>query len=329
MISEVHNNIYRIAVPLPENPLRSLNSYLIKSDDRNLLIDTGFRRKECLDSLKEGIVKLGVKMEDTDIFITHLHADHSGLVNDIKHHDSKIYMNEQDMQYLRYTIFDQENYVEKEKAGYMLQGYPLDVWYESMENNPALDYAINKDYDIIPVVDGDKINVGDIRLTCIHTPGHTPGHTCLYIEEDSVLFSGDHILFDITPNITAWQGFDDALGAYLESLDKISKYKIEKTLSAHRENSPNTYERIDELIEHHHHRLDELISIVKADPGITGHDAASRMKWSIRAKDWSDFPATQKWFAVGEATAHLIHLEKLGKLRKELVDKTYRYYIVN
>ncbi|KKL60404.1 hypothetical protein LCGC14_2205690, partial [marine sediment metagenome] len=39
--------------------------------------------------------------------------------------------------------------------------------------------------------DNDKIEVGDIEIKVIHTPGHTPGGTCFYIEKEKTLFSGD------------------------------------------------------------------------------------------------------------------------------------------
>lgn len=39
--------------------------------------------------------------------------------------------------------------------------------------------------------DNDKIKLGDITISVIHTPGHTPGCVCLYIEKEKILFSGD------------------------------------------------------------------------------------------------------------------------------------------
>ena len=44
MPEEIMQNIHRIPVPLPGNPLKELNAYLIRGKDRNLLIDTGFRQ---------------------------------------------------------------------------------------------------------------------------------------------------------------------------------------------------------------------------------------------------------------------------------------------
>lgn len=55
MYTQIEENIYSIYVPLPENPLRNLNSYLIKGEGgRSLLIDTGFRRDECREALLAG-----------------------------------------------------------------------------------------------------------------------------------------------------------------------------------------------------------------------------------------------------------------------------------
>ncbi|WZL73874.1 MBL fold metallo-hydrolase [Clostridiaceae bacterium 35-E11] len=83
MIEKILDDIYRIEVPLPENPLKRLNAYLIKGVKRNLLIDTGFNRKECKERLLTALTALNVAMDNTDIFITHLHADHSGLASAI------------------------------------------------------------------------------------------------------------------------------------------------------------------------------------------------------------------------------------------------------
>ena len=49
LVEQVADGIWRIGVELPQNPLRELNSYLIKGkeNERDLLIDTGFRREEC------------------------------------------------------------------------------------------------------------------------------------------------------------------------------------------------------------------------------------------------------------------------------------------
>jgi hypothetical protein len=51
------------------------------------------------------------------------------------------------------------------------------------------------------------------------------------------------------------------------------------------------------------------------------------MTWSIRAKDWNDFPVVQKWCAVGEASSHLDYIFYKRSIKRELREGKYFYYI--
>ncbi len=83
MAEEIARGLYRLQIPLPENPLKSLNSYVIKGPGRNLIIDTGLNRQECMDAMQAGLKEIGIDLRETDFFITHLHADHFGLVSSL------------------------------------------------------------------------------------------------------------------------------------------------------------------------------------------------------------------------------------------------------
>ena len=91
MCEEILPELFRIKIPLPESPLKYLNSYVIRDSKRNLIIDTGLNRKECLDAMMGGLKKLGVELTQSDIFITHLHADHFGLVAKLATDSSEIF----------------------------------------------------------------------------------------------------------------------------------------------------------------------------------------------------------------------------------------------
>ena len=80
MFEEVAPSIYKVKIPLPHNPLGSLNSYFIKGNDRTLIVDTGFNIPECKEAMYAALHELDIDLQKTDFFITHLHADHSGLV---------------------------------------------------------------------------------------------------------------------------------------------------------------------------------------------------------------------------------------------------------
>ena len=81
MIEEILKGLYKLEIPLPGNPLRSVNSYVIITSDRNLIIDTGMNRRECMKAMELGLKELGVDIEKTDFYITHSHSDHLGLAH--------------------------------------------------------------------------------------------------------------------------------------------------------------------------------------------------------------------------------------------------------
>ena len=56
------------------------------------------------------------------------------------------------------------------------------------------------------IEDGELADVPGWKLRALHTPGHTPGHLCFVDERSRRLFSGDHVLPRITPNISAQRG---------------------------------------------------------------------------------------------------------------------------
>jgi glyoxylase-like metal-dependent hydrolase (beta-lactamase superfamily II) len=104
MIEEVLPNLFRIEIPLPGNPLKSLNSYVMRAADRNLIIDTGFNRKECFRAMQVGLRELDVDLGKTDFLITHLHADHFGLVTKLLTDTSKVYFNRPDAEIIEHWI---------------------------------------------------------------------------------------------------------------------------------------------------------------------------------------------------------------------------------
>ena len=103
MAEELLPNIFREAIPLSGNPLKAINSYIIKDKDngRFLMIDTGMNRSECKEVMEAYVKSLGVDLKRTDFFITHLHADHLGLVSELQQGSSKIYFNYPDAEHIQ------------------------------------------------------------------------------------------------------------------------------------------------------------------------------------------------------------------------------------
>lgn len=314
MISEAAKGIYTFPIPLPENPLKWLNCYVVTGRDggRNLLIDAGFNRAECREALKAGMDELGLCPENTDVFFTHMHSDHTGNAGYLEKLGFKLIMGARDYEELHYAPKSVKALDMKKRS--QLMGTPSEVIDTALSQNHALLYT-SEPFQAVLVKDGDILSYGGRSLECVDTPGHTPGHLCLYDREHKLMFLGDHILFDISPNIVFWPSFPHSLQAYFDSLQKLKTYPIETALPAHRTTGSKTVaERIDELLAHHRARLEETLQAVAAEPGSTVYEIAGHMTWRIRARNWDEFPAGQKWFAVSECLAHLEHLEGQGLL---------------
>jgi glyoxylase-like metal-dependent hydrolase (beta-lactamase superfamily II) len=323
---DIYTNLYRITVALPGNPLKSLNSYVIIGADRNLIVDTGFNLPESLRDLRAGIEELGLDMRRTDIFLTHFHADHCGLVPKVASPDSVVYMSAVDRDLFNDVMDNKDDFWTLAGKRFLSEGYPQNELKRTQGANPARKYLPEAKFASIPVVDGTRLTYGDFHLECVWTPGHTPGHVCLYEKAKGVFFSGDHVLFDITPNITAWPTMPNSLQYYLNSLLRIREYPVRVTLTGHRENDGVLPERVAELVAHHKNRLTDVESILENQPGLNGYEVASRMKWNIRAKNWTDFPPGQRWFAVGESLSHLNYLISQGKAKRVNMNGVNTYF---
>jgi len=311
MIEEILINLYRIEIPLPKNPLKALNSYVIKNS-RNLIIDTGWNQEECMNAMQTGLKELGVDLKKTDFLITHLHADHFGLVPNLITDTSTIYFNQPDADRFK-GGFPWDDFVSFAR----LSGYPENEIQAIRQSHPGFKFGTEENLAFHILKEGDTISIGDYAFKCVETPGHTWGHMCLYEPNKKIFVSGDHILTDITPNIQLWSDEWDPLKEYLASLDKVYELDIELVLPGHRSIFRNCRERIQELKHHHEKRLDEIISILEKGSK-NAFQVASQMSWDIIYDSWDLFPVSQKWFALGEAIAHLKYLEEKGIIRRQM-----------
>jgi glyoxylase-like metal-dependent hydrolase (beta-lactamase superfamily II) len=323
MVETVFPDLFRIEVPLPGNPLKSVNSYVVRGLSRNLVVDTGMSRPECHDALKAGLEELGIDERRTDFFITHFHADHLGLVSAFAAESSLVFLNAPEAGYMA---------AHKTPGGFMpmlaeharMEGFPEEALRQVFQLHPGFKYSPPNYPGFEVLHDGDTLRAGDYAFTCVHTPGHTPGHMCLYEPRKKLLISGDHVLGGITPNIASWIDDSDTLGNYFASLDRVCLLDVELVLPGHRQTFHDLRGRVRELKEHHQQRLEEALAILRARPS-TVYEVASQMTWDIVAKSWEDFPVLQKWFATGEAGSHLRHLEETGSVRRIIRNGAFTY----
>lgn len=317
MFETVLPDLYRIEIPLPENPLKALNSYLIKGNGRFLIIDTGMNRPECENAMLSSLEALEVDLNKADFLITHCHVDHMGLLAKLVSDTSTVYFNQQEAAIINADDTRQAARRQEQDSTYLASGFPESELEKASHSHPARKYGGRRRYDFHVLKQDDVIKAGNYTFKVIETPGHSPGHLCLYEEENKILISGDHILLDITPNIAFWPESDNPLKDYLASLEKVSGLDVDFLLPGHRSLANNHRQRIKELQEHHSDRLREVISALENGEK-TAYQVAPWITWNIKHDSWEDFPPSQKWFAMGETMSHLTYLEKNGTITRNI-----------
>ena len=129
MLKEVQKNIYQLSMGMPETRVKSINQisvYIVKgeADDRNLLIDTGINQESCLKPILAAYEELGISQEDTDVFLTHMHSDHSGLIGRLKNENNRVIIEEHEAELVKGMV--DEAYWDLLYEKYKEEGLPMD-----------------------------------------------------------------------------------------------------------------------------------------------------------------------------------------------------------
>jgi glyoxylase-like metal-dependent hydrolase (beta-lactamase superfamily II) len=244
-------------------------------------------------------------------------VDHFGLVSELVREGSAVYLNGTEVDLFLTGSFSLA------RINARLHGFPEKELQKAVEGHPGVRFGPRMGVPLTKTHDGQVIKAGDYTFECVETPGHSFGHTCLYEADRKILIAGDHILKEITPNIGAWVDDWNPLDEYLESLTEIARLDVGIVLPGHRSVFQDMRERIGELREHHRERAEEVARILKGRPG-TAYEVASKMSWDIDYPSFDQFPLSQRWFATGEALAHLRHLESHGIAVQKKVEREGR-----
>lgn len=138
------------------------------------------------------------------------------------------------------------------------------------------------------LADGDAIELSGFQLRAVHTPGHASNHLCYLLEEQRLLFTGDHVMQGSTVVIAPPDG---DMQAYFASLERLLALDITAIAPGHGQVIGTPHEEARRLIAHRLKReqkvidafarvnpatLDELLPIVYSDTPQRLHPVARR-----------------------------------------------------
>lgn len=328
---ELAPGIFKLKVPIPDNPLGNLNSYLIKGKEGWLMIDTGWYTPETFNSLKKSLKRLGIALADiATIVVTHIHPDHFGLVGRIRQISpaTKLITHKFEAELIesRYIKFHEL----RQSMEFVLRRYgvpPSKISELKSSSMPAMEF-VSVTFPDSTLYGGEIISTGFYDLEVIWTPGHSIGHICLYEPENKFLFSGDHVLPKITPSVVYHiQSGDDPLGDYLNALHKIENLPVRKILPAHEGIFTDIRRRVTQICEHHENRNKEIRNAIsKGYRNAWG--ISSQITWNVQDSKWSNLSPLTKRLAVMETVAHLEYMRWRGKVKRIMKNDIVEYTLI-
>jgi glyoxylase-like metal-dependent hydrolase (beta-lactamase superfamily II) len=161
---------------------------------------------------------------------------------------------------------------------------------------------------------GEIHTIGGRACEVIAAPGHSRGQVCFFFRKEGILLAGDHILPDITPNLSPDLFETDfrPLQSFLSSLTQMQELPVTGVYPAHGRPFTNFVERIVEIKEHHHERKGLTLASVRS-----GRKTTFEVSTDIFGKDLPEF---DQYLALNETYVHLVELIVEGLVQEEIDD---------
>jgi glyoxylase-like metal-dependent hydrolase (beta-lactamase superfamily II) len=297
-------------IPLNAFPGFWAFAYLVLVDDYVVLIDTGSNFHTSNQNLDQGFEQISEVLgksftfsDLTHIFITHGHIDHfAGLAHVRPTSDAKVGVHELDLRNLtnyeerlvivskRLRSFLLESGVPTERVGQLLEMYMMP---KALFNSVEVDFT----YEAVGMEIGP--------FTFFHTPGHCAGAVVIKLHD--ILFTGDHILSDITPHQSPERlTLNTGLETYVQSLafTKSLSKDITTAFGGHKPPIMDVNQRVDQIISLHKDRLTNILHILEHPNTVVG----------ISKTLFGSTEGYNALLAIEEAGAHIQYLYQRGFL---------------
>lgn len=317
MSTQVFDKIYKIELPIPF-PLKTTNVFFVDESPRTL-VDTGIKTEASFEALKKGLETIGLSLNSIErILITHGHIDHYGQAKRLSSlSGAPIYIHPKEYGRIR-SILHLLGFL---KSVLLRNGTPETLANEAIRYMESAQKMADSLDEAFFLDDGDLIPFRSMTWRTIHCPGHSPGLVCFYWSERQILFTGDHLLKEVTPNpiLNVPESTPPlrypSLKEYLTSLEKVERLDISLLLPGHGEEIKDVKGLIQKILAHHQKRMDLICSILSK---------GEKTPFEIAMDLFPGLPPFEVFLGISEAVGHLDILREKGTIRmKEKEGKDY------
>ncbi len=310
MTTRVFDKIYKIELPIPF-PLRTTNVFFVDEPPRTL-VDTGIRTEASFEALKKGMEDIGFSFQSIErILITHGHIDHYGQAKRLSSlSGAPIYIHPKEYGRIR-SIIHSLGFL---KSILLMNGAPEALVNEAIRYIESAQKMADPLEEAYFLNEGDAVLFESMRWRTIHCPGHSPGLICFYWPEKKILFSGDHLLKEITPNpILAVSEYGPpfhypSLKQYLASLEKIEGLEISLLLPGHGEEVKDVKGLIQKIFAHHQERMEHILAFLSR---------GEKTPFEIAMDLFPGVPPFEVFLGISEAVGHLEILREKEMVKVE------------
>ena len=147
------------------------------------------------------------------------------------------------------------------------------------------------------IEDDECLSGTDWTLRAIRTPGHVDNHVCFLLEEEGMVFAGDHIMNGSTVVIVPPGG---DMADYIASLKRLLEYEVSVVAPGHGELIDDCRAEVEKLVRH------RLMREAKVAAALTGQTQSLD---ELVVNVYDDVPEVMHEWAKRSLLAHLIKLE--------------------
>tara|TARA_B110000977_G_scaffold197146_1_gene278989 strand:+ start:87 stop:851 length:765 start_codon:yes stop_codon:yes gene_type:complete len=156
------------------------------------------------------------------------------------------------------------------------------------------------------------LSTKEFTLRAVHTPGHVGNHYCFFLEEEGMMFAGDHVMNGSTVVIIPPSG---NMKSYIESLRRLLDYPLQFIAPGHGDVMPEPKATVDWLVNHRLMREQKVIDGLRS----TGRVPLDELVKVV----YDDVDTSLHKMAQLSLSAHLIKLREENRARQHTPDDTW------